>query len=160
MAPSAIAEHPVKDDVLVPKVIEIIPLLQSDPALEDHRTIKPAFKFSQAVLLDENRFKTGSRALKVLVSVLMHVVVITVPILLGLFFTDAINIKQYASMMLVAPPPPPPPPPLATAPLVKVAPVRQRFVTGGKLFAPTVIPKTIAAIKEAPLEPESFGVPG
>ena len=96
MAPSAIAEHPVKDDVLVPKVIEIIPLLQSDPALEDHRTIKPAFKFSQAVLLDENRFKTGSRALKVLVSVLMHVVVITVPILLGLFFTDAINIKQYA----------------------------------------------------------------
>ncbi len=160
MAPSAIAEHPVRDDVVVPKLIEIIPLPQFGPTLEDHRAIRPAFKFSQAVLLDENRFKTGSRALKVLVSVLMHVAVISVPILLGLFFTDTINIKQYASMMLVAPPPPPPPPPPATAPLVKVAPVHQRFITGGKLFAPAVIPKTVAEIKEAPLEPDAFGAPG
>src|SRR5713101_573215 len=151
MAPSAIAEHPVKDDVVVPKLIEIITFSNPKPELEDHRTIEPAFKFSQAVLLDENRFKTGSRALKLAVSILMHVAIISLPILLGLFFTDTINIKQYASMMLVAPPPPPPPPPPATAPLVKVAPVRQRFVTGGKLFAPTVIPKTIAEIKEAPL---------
>jgi periplasmic protein TonB len=159
MAPSAIAEHPVKDDVVVPQLIEIIPLLKPDPTLEDHREIKPAFKFSQAVLLDENRFKTGSRALKVLVSVLTHVVVITVPILVGLFFTDTINIKQYASMMLVAPPPPPPPPPPATVTVIKAAPVH-RFVTEGKLFAPTVIPKTVAEIKEAPLEPDSFGITG
>src|SRR5215472_18834310 len=159
MAPSAIAEHPVKplkDDAVVPQLIEIIPLVKPEPELEDHRTIKPAFEFSQVVLLDENRFKTGSRALKVLVSVLTHVVVITVPILIGLFFTDTINIKQYASMMLVAPPPPPPPPP-AAAPLIKAAPVRQRFITEGKLFAPTVIPKIVAEIKEAPLEPDSLG---
>ncbi len=163
MAPSAIAERPVKpvkDDAVVPQLVEIIPLLKPDLNLEDHRSIKPAFEFSQAVLLDENRFKTGSRALKLAVSILTHVVVITVPILVGLFFTDTINIKQYASMMLVAPPPPPPPPPPATAPLIKAAPVRQRFVTGGKLFAPTVIPKTIAEIKEAPLEPDSFGISG
>jgi protein TonB len=160
MAPSAIAEHPVKEEVVVPKLIEIIPLLPSHPTLEDHRTIQPAFKFSEAVLLDENRFKTGSRTLKLLVSIVAHVTLISVPILLGLFFTDTINIKQYASMMLVAPPPPPPPPPPATAPLIKAAPVRQRFVAGGKLFAPTVIPKTIAEIKEAPLEPDSFGVTG
>ncbi len=160
MAPSAIAEHPVKDDVVVPKLIEIIPLPQFGPTLEDRREIKPAFEFSQAVLLDENRFKTGSRTLKVLVSVLTHVAVISVPILLGLFFTDTINVKQYAAMMLVAPPPPPPPPPPATTPVIKAAPVHQRFITGGKLFAPTVIPKTIAEIKEAPLEPDSFGVSG
>ena len=159
MAPSAIAVHPVKDDVIVPKLIEIIPLDQ--PAqrkyVEDHREVKPAFKFSEAVLLEENHFKTGSRALKVLVSVLTHVAVISVPILLGLFFTDTINIKQYASMLLVAPPPPPPPPPPATSAVIKAAPVRPKFLNAGKLFAPTVIPKEVADIKEAPMEPDSFG---
>jgi periplasmic protein TonB len=158
MAPSAIAEHPVKDDVIVPKLIEIIPLEQAPRRefVEDHREIKPAFKFSEAVLLDENRFKTGSKTLKVFVSVVTHVVVISIPILFGLFFTDTINIKQFAATLLVAPPPPPPPPPPATAPLVKTV-VKPRFLSSGKLFAPTVIPKEIADIKEAPLEPESFG---
>jgi periplasmic protein TonB len=157
MAPSAIAEHPVQEEVIVPKTIEIIPLESNHIlASEDHRSIKPAFQFSQAVLLDENRFKTGSRTLKALISVLAHVAVITMPILLGLFFTDTINIKQYASMMLVAPPPPPPPPPPATA-IIKAAPVRERFITGGKLFAPTVIPKTVAEIREAPIEEDSLG---
>jgi periplasmic protein TonB len=162
MAPSAIAEHPVKDEVIVPKLIEFIPLPKPDARekvrqLEDHREIKPAFKFSQAVLLDENRFKTGSRALKLAVSILTHIAVITIPILIGLFFTDTINIKQFAATMLVAPPPPPPPPPPATTAIIKSAPLRQRFIAGGKLFAPTVIPKEVADIKEAPLEPDSFG---
>lgn len=168
MAPSAIAEHPVKGEVIVPKLIEIIPLAAPDAPrkksqFEELREIKPAFEFSQAVLLDENHFKTGSRPLKLAVSIITHVALISVPILLGLFFTDTINIKQYAAMMLVAPPPPPPPPPPATAALVKTAP-RQRFINSGKLFAPTVIPKAIAEIKEAP-DTEGFegvagGVPG
>jgi protein TonB len=156
MAPSAIVEHPVRDEVIVPKTIEFIPLLKPVAKFEDHREIKPAFKFSEAVLLEENRFKTGSRTMKALISVLTHVVVISAPILLGLFFTDTINIKQYAAMMLVAPPPPPPPPPAASA-VVKVAPTRRTFMNAGKLIAPTVIPKQIAEIKEAPLEPESLG---
>src|SRR5215467_11780379 len=160
MAPSAIAEHPIKEDVIVPKLIEIItapptdaPRRKSQPA--DQREIKPAFSFSQAVLLDENHFKTGSRSLKLVVSIVAHVALISIPILLGLFFTDTINIKQYASMMLVAPPPPPPPPPPSAAALVKAAP-RQRFIAGGKLFAPTVIPKAVAEIKEAPLDEDSL----
>jgi protein TonB len=156
MAPSAIAEHPVKDEVIVPRTIEIIPLLKPSPLLEDHREIKPAFKFAEAVLLDENRFKTGSRTLKVFISVVTHVVVISIPILLGLFFTDTINIKQFAATLLVAPPPPPPPPPPATAAIVKTV-TKPRFMTSGKLYAPTVIPKEIAEIKEAPLEPDSIG---
>ena len=155
MAPSAIAE--LRDEGVVPKTIEIIPLESKQAAQrEDHRAIEPAFKFSQAVLLDENRFKTGSRTLRALLSVLVHVTVIATPMLLGLFFTDTINIKQYARTLLVAPPPPPPPPPPATV-IVKAAPSRARFITGGKLFAPTIIPKQVAAIKEAPIEPDSFG---
>lgn len=160
MAPSAIANHLVGEAVVVPQPIEIIPLLEPRPAFEDHRKIKPAFEFSQAVLIEANRFKTGSRALKTLVSVLAHVLVIGIPILVGLFFTDTINIKQFASTFLVAPPPPPPPPPPATSAIIKAVPVRQRLLDAGKLFAPTVIPKQIAQIKEEPIEPEGFGVTG
>lgn len=157
MAPSAIAEHPVKEEVIVPKTIEIITLERKGiPKPEDHREIKPAFKFSQAVLLDENRFKTGSRAVKLAFSIFMHFVVIATPILIGLFFTDTINIKQFAATLLVAPPPPPPPPPPATSAVIRTA-TRPKFLTSGKLFAPTVIPKEIANIKEAPMEPEDFG---
>ncbi|HTT32511.1 MAG TPA: energy transducer TonB [Methylomirabilota bacterium] len=158
MAPSAIAEHPVKEDVIVPKLIEIVPL-ELGPrheVVEDHTAIKPAFKFSEAVLLEENHFKTGSRTMKALISITAHVALISIPILLGLLFTDTINIKQFAQTLLVAPPPPPPPPPPATAPLVKTV-VKPRFMSSGKLYAPTIIPKQIADIKEAPLEPDSFG---
>jgi protein TonB len=162
MAPSAIAEHPGKDEVIISKVIELVPLPPPDAKRKalrfgDQREIHPAFKFSQAVLLDENRFKTGSRALRLAVSILLHVTVISVPILIGLFFTDTINIKQYAAAMLVAPPPPPPPPPPATTAIIRAAAARPRFLTGGKLFAPTVIPRQVAEIKEAPIEADTFG---
>lgn len=160
MAPSAIAEHPVQEEVVVGKVIEPVPLALPDSKskahpVEDHREIKPAFQFSKAVLLDENRFKSGSHTLRLAVSILLHATVITAPIFIGMFFTDTINIKQYAAAMLVAPPPPPPPP--ATARIIRAAAVRPRFISGGKLFAPTVIPKQVAEIKEAPLESESIG---
>ena len=169
MAASAIAEHPVKEEVANPRIIELVPSCSPDferkpCALEDHREIKPAWQFSKAVLLDEKRFKSGSRALRLAASILLHAMVITVPIFISLFFTDTINIKQYAAAMLVAPPPPPPPPP-ATAGVIRAAASRPRFISGGKLFAPTVIPRQIAEIKEAPLDSESVdgvvgGVPG
>lgn len=60
MAPSAIADHPVKEEVIIPKTIEIMPLERKPgPYIEDRREIKPAFSFSQVVLLEENRFKTA-----------------------------------------------------------------------------------------------------
>jgi protein TonB len=156
MAPSAIVDHSILEKALTIPRTEILPLGKPVPKPEVHREVKPAFEFSKAVLLEENHFKAGSRTLKAMISVLAHVAVIAVPILLGLFFTDTINIRQYAAMMLVAPPPPPPPPPAASA-VVKVAPVRRTFMNAGKLIAPTVIPKQIADIKEAPLEPDNLG---
>ena len=161
MAPSAIAEHPLKEGVVSSKIRELAPppspaAKRTVRAPEAPREIKPAFQFSKAVLLDENRFKSGSAALKLAASVLLHVAVITVPIFIALFFTDTINVKQYAAAMLVAPPPPPPPPP-ATAPIIRAARSRARFITAGRLFAPTIIPRQIAEIKEAPMEPDSFG---
>ncbi len=164
MAPSAIVDRPIAERFLTPKTIEIVPLGLPLPQTGVQREIKPAFEFSQAVLLEKNRFKIGSRTLDVAIAVLLHVVVIAGPILAGLYFTDTINIKQFAAMMLIAPPPPPPPPPPASA-VIKAAPVHRTFMDAGKLLAPTVIPKEIAQIKEAPLPPDSFdgvagGVPG
>jgi protein TonB len=95
-----------------------------------------------------------------LVSVLGHSFVVALLILLPLYFTDAINIHQLQSTLLVAPPPPPPPPPPPAA--VHITPrVPKSFFTKGKLFAPTVIPKHIAQIKEeAPPPVTDSGVTG
>jgi len=157
MAPSAIVEHTILEQALAPQKVEILPLDKRPPKPEVVRSVKPAFEFSKAVLLEQNPMRTGSKAVDVAISVTMHIILIGTPILLGLFFTDTINIKQFASTMLVAPPPPPPPPPPAAAAVIKVAPQKRVFMSGGKLLAPTVIPKEIAQIKEAPLEPDSFG---
>src|SRR6184192_2202820 len=106
MAPSAIAEHPVKDDVIVRKLIEFLPLPSPDAkgkvrAFEDHREIKPAFKFTQAFLLDENRFKTGSRAWKLAVSILSRGGLTTMPILFSGWSTDIMKKKRSCSTRLV-----------------------------------------------------------
>src|SRR5436853_7366132 len=109
MAPSAIAEHAVaevQNKVVVPKPIERIPLPKLEAKgkarpLEAHGEIQPAFPFSKAVLLDENRFKSGARAPRLAVCILLHVSMLTFPILIALFFTDTINIKEYAAALLL-----------------------------------------------------------
>lgn len=138
-------------------VIEIIPLRRPSPKAEVHRKIKPAFEFSKAILLEENRIKSGTRTLSGAIAVLLHVVVIAALILAGLYFTDSLSIKEFTSTMLVAPPPPPPPPPPATGAVIKSKVVHHTLMNAGKLLAPTVIPKHIADIKEAPPPPDSLG---
>lgn len=86
-----------------------------------------------------------------LVSVLGHSFVVALLILLPLYFTDAINIRQLQNTMLVAPPPPPPPP--ASVHIAPRAP--KSFFNQGKLIAPRVIPKQIAQIKEEASPPEA-----
>jgi periplasmic protein TonB len=139
------------------RVVETIPLGRPAAKPDVHREIKPAFEFSKAVLLEENHIKTGSQMLSGVVAVLLHVVVIAGPLLAGLYYTDSINIKQYASVILVAPPPPPPPPPPATGQVIKPKVVHHVLMNAGKLLAPTVIPKHVAEIKEPPLADDSFG---
>lgn len=136
-------------------VLETAPVGRRAPKPDVQRKIKPAFEFSKAVLLEENHIKTGSRAVSGAVAVLLHVGIIAGVLLAGLYFADPLNIKQYASVILVAPPPPPPPP--ATGEIIKPRVVRHTFMNAGKLIVPTVIPKHIAEIKEAPLEPDSLG---
>jgi protein TonB len=120
----------------------------------------------RTALIENNRIKSSSRALDLLIAFTVHFVVISIPILAGLYFTDTLNMKEFQSTFQIAPPPPPPPPPVPAVVVVK-SPGRRVFENAGKLVAPSVIPKNVAEIKEAPLPPDmdgsrgvSGGVPG
>jgi periplasmic protein TonB len=157
--PSALQEReagtPAK---LVPaRFVDTISRGRPVPKPKVHRQIEPAFEFSKAVLLEENHIKTGFRTLSGVIAVMLHVGVIAGVILAGLYFADPLNIKQYASTTLVAPPPTPPPPPPASGEVIKPKVVHHTLMNAGKLIEPTVIPKHIAEIKEAPLEQDSLG---
>jgi len=152
MAPSAIAE--VKETH--PQVTG--PTLRSTPrppscGVEGGPALARAL-FNDA-LIENHRFKSSSKTLDFLVALLFHVAVIGGPIFAGLYYTDTLNLKAFATTLLVAPPPPPPPAPAAA--IVKAHAPKRVFMTDGKLVAPTVIPREIADIKEAPLEPDNLG---
>jgi protein TonB len=89
---------------------------------------------------------------------LFHAVVIAALIIAPLYFTDAIDLRAFQNTWLAEPAPPGPPPPPAAAPQVQRAMKSvTRLVQGGKMMAPSVIPKTISIIQEAPLPPETEG---
>jgi periplasmic protein TonB len=142
-------------------VAERPPARQAVPPAKAHAELA-MFKTS---MMENNHIQSGSRTMDVLVAIAVHAVLIGTPILAGLFFTDTLNLRQFESTFLVAPPPPPPPPP-AAAVVVRATPVHRVFENSGKLIAPTVVPKTIADIKEAPMPDSDFtggvagGVPG
>jgi len=157
MAPSTIAEPVTLDKALISHQVENVSPKKPAPNPQIVCSVKPAFEFSKAVLLEQNPMRTGSKTLDVAIAVMLHVLVVGAPILAGLYYTDTINLRQFTATLLVAPPPPPPPPPAPAAAVVKAQTPKRVFVTGGRLVAPTVIPRQIAEIKEAPLEPDSLG---
>lgn len=145
--------------ILEPRKENRAPAKAASPA----RVVREEGSF-QSSMLEYNRMKGGSRVLDAIISLGINLTILAAPVLAGLYFTDTINLKQFASTFLVAPPPPPPPPPAAPT-VVKVMPAHKVFENAGKLVAPSVIPKTIAEIKEAPLPPDAIdgvagGVPG
>jgi periplasmic protein TonB len=113
--------------------------------------------FLNEVLLESQRLKGGSKTADVLLALLLHGALIGGPIVAGLYFTDTINLKQFATTFLVAPPPPPPPPTAVAVGVVKPQLSRRVFIREGKLLAPTYIPKQVAQLKEAPMESDAFG---
>lgn len=114
-----------------------------------------------ASLLDLSPTRPERRTNKVAASVVFHIVILATLILPPLFYTQTIDLKQFSQTFLVAPPPPPPPPPPPTTKVTQTPP--RVLLTPQKLMAPTVIPKTIAIIKDEPLPPDAGvmgGVPG
>ncbi len=131
----------------------------SKPPVEDRK--QALFSGS---LLELSSTRPGRRTVDFFFSLVLHGLFLGVLLLIPLYFTEALDLKQFTQTFLVAPPPPPPPP--AAPPIVKAASVPRRvFTSGGKLLAPTVIPEKVAILKEEALPPEVGegvlgGVPG
>jgi protein TonB len=156
MATPVIAEVPLRKPP-VPPVEHTLSLSAAPPrSVVEARPPHNVPIFREA-LLERHRLKDTSRSLDLLVAFLFHVIVIAAPILAGLYYTDTINLRAFTATLLVAPPPPPP----AAATLVKTQHPRRVLMSAGKLVAPTYIPRQIAQLKEAPLDPDVLdGVSG
>src|ERR1700674_5431046 len=154
MAPSAIAEVLINKESR-PQIARPAPQPIPPPRTTGDRGPARTKALFDESLLERHRFKSSSKTLDLLVALCIHVVVLGGPILTGLYYTDTLNLKAFATTLLVSPPPPPPPPPAAA--IVKAHTPKHVFMTGGTLVAPTVIPRQIAEIKEAALEPDSLG---
>jgi periplasmic protein TonB len=158
MAPSTHIEVPPEQEVKPGKKLEtkVVKPEAGKPPLWPQRPFEGSF---QSSMLEYNKIRGGSKLAHALISLAVNSIVLIVPIFMGLYFTDTIDLKGFASTFLVAPPPPPPPPP-AAAPAVKVAPPHKVFEQSGKLVAPTVIPKQIQMLKEEPISDLTGGVAG
>ena len=128
----------------------------------------PALSFGRRIdlnrtLLTSHRMPSTSHRRTLTVSVLLHVVLLTIPILVSMWFTDALDFRTYTKTLLVGPPPPPAVRPPAAATATVHTTVHRVLIVNGKLLAPRAIPAHIAMLHEEPLPPEANtpgGVPG
>jgi periplasmic protein TonB len=158
MSPSA-TTVPIHE-LSLPQAVRGIPQGKPEPLSIVSGGATPTRAFLNDALLGNRRFRSSSKSVDVLLALLAHIVVLGGPILAGLYYTDTINLKQFATTFLVAPPPPPPPPVPAVG-MIKPQQSKRVFISEGKLLAPTYIPKQVAQLKEAPIESDAFGgVPG
>src|ERR1700693_3347226 len=90
----------------IPSAVHGIP---PPPQLAQRRRGAPARALLNDVLLESQHLKGSSKTAELLLALFLHVVFIGGPIVAGLYYTDTINLKQFATTFLVTPPPPPPP---------------------------------------------------
>ena len=99
-----------------------------------------------------------------IVSLALHIVIVSAVLLAPLAFTEAIDLRAFQLTYLIVPKPPaaaPPPPPAALQQAFK----RVLHAVPSTLVAPTLIPKEIAVVKDPPapeVNPEGVigGIPG
>ncbi len=132
--------------------------LRRDPSM-------PAFSFDRRIdlnrtLLTSHRMPSTSHRRTLTVSFLLHVVLLAVPILVSMWFTDALDFRTYTKTLLVGPPAPPPVRPRAVATAMVRNTVHRVFIVDGKLLAPRAIPSQIAMLREEPLPPEAGSAGG
>jgi len=152
-----------KGQAVKPTVPKSPRVVVSAPETTIKLPVRPEEGTFQSSLLEYNRMKSSSRLMDTVISLTVNICLLIAPLFAGLYFTDTLDLRQFTSTFLAAPPPPPPPPPAPAAVVVRAAPVHRVFESAGKLVAPTVVPREIAMIKEAPLPPDlegAGGVPG
>ena len=82
------------------------------------------------------------------IAYIFEVIIIGVMVLVPLIYTEALPKAQLMTFLAAPPPPPPPPPPpAAAAPPPRII---HRVSVEDMMRAPTVIPKTIAQVKDEP----------
>jgi len=97
------------------------------------------------------------------IAYIFEVIIVGVMVLVPLIYTEALPKAQLMTFLAAPPPPPPPPPPPAA---VQAAPrIIHRVSMEDIMRAPTVIPKTIAQVKDEAEPPSNAvgvvgGVPG
>ncbi len=97
-----------------------------------------------------------------------HVAVLSVLLLMPLYFSQGLDLHRFNTTLLTAPLPPmaapPPPPPAAVQHIAREIP--KTTFTPGKLTAPSFVPKVVAAVSSEVAPPDltlasvSAGVPG
>jgi protein TonB len=113
-------------------------------------------------LLEAGTTKTVRRSpLEWAVATGLHFVIFATLIIVPLYTTETIQLRNYEQTPLVTPPaPPPPPPPAGRAVAPHVTTMRPNLTyTLGKVTAPTSIPKTVS-LDSAAAEPDLGGVMG
>jgi protein TonB len=89
------------------------------------------------------------------IAYIFECMIIGVMVLVPLIYTEALPKAQLMTFLAAPPPPPPPPPPPAATPPPRIV---HRVSIEDIMRAPTVIPKTIAQIKDEPEPPPNAGV--
>ena len=163
MAPSTLEMRPEPEVLTHKDVTSLVLDKPHAPQGNFEEQIKPVAisgNFLKSAMIENNRVKSSSKILDLLISFTVNAAILAGPVMIGLMYTDTLNLKQYESTFLIAPPPPPPPP--AAAAVVRAAPAHRTFESSGKLIAPTVVPKNVAMLKEEPLAPDADGggIPG
>ncbi len=118
-------------------------------------------------LLEASSTRQKRHPLKWAVSLGAHVSVLSLLLLLPLYFSQGLDLQHFNTTLLTAPLPPaaapPPPPPAAIQRAAREIP---KTFTPGKLTAPSFVPKAIAVTASDALPPDvglmtvSMGVPG
>lgn len=105
----------------------------------------------EQMILPEPR---GRRKWTVLLALAGQVALIGAMILVPMLTVQQLPLTQFSSVLIAPPPPPPPPPP--PAPAAATAPRAVHVVphfNANQLFAPKVVPKTVAVLPDLPAEP-------
>jgi len=153
-----VLERTTRAESLAELVREILEPARPTPAL---KPVSAPVHFD--VLLELPGGERKRRAGSALAGAVLQALVLAVLVIVPMAFTETLDVRELVRTWVVAPPPPsPPPPPPAPATAVQVRPRRITQMLAGKLVAPTVIPKEIAQVIEAPeLVPGVVGgVPG
>lgn len=136
--------------------VRVLPRPARSPIRQD-QSVDARDSFVRAMLDMPLSRQERRNPLEWLASLAFHAIFIGALLIAPLYFTDVIDMRAFSQTFLVGPPPPSPPPPAAAIAQPIVHSHAARLLEAGRLVAPTVIPKTIAIIKEDSLPPDIVG---